>query len=264
MKIILIILILFFQIKSLFAVEYTNADLQNKIPFIKNYLIDCSSSLLNETRYRYENDSKEYLAVFKGENLNLDCLKDKYTNHLKKFRPPNYNIYADIFREGNKGYITTLLRNICVNKYCLDEDKILFRENTYWYFYDLYNVYGLDFKEIDNLDAKILIEFFMGTHTRNILFDLYSYDFTYLVDGYDLTFEKNFYYTYQAKGYFPNQGGAFWYNAKRDYKNNIIELIDTTGEYATCKIANDFSEKGQISKFMIENDISSFCVSKLN
>ena len=77
------------------------------------------------------------------------------------------------------------------------------------------------------------------------MFNISDNSFLYLYDG-DLEFERDYYIARWSKSYFPNMGGAFWYNSKRDYENNIVELIDMKSGYLYCASPDEFSEDGEI------------------
>ena len=260
-----ILVLIIFCFQFLMPYSYLGAltkdELLDTTDDLENYLQDCSTGKLETS---FIKDVLDFVFLIKGVNLDLSCLKNKYEEHLKKY--PSTNLKSpkiEILNEEtkNKLSITTFGRQVCVEGCSLDKDTIVFRDNTFWYFYDLLNAFGLDANFIENIEDKILIEFYVATHTKNIMFNISDNSFLYLYDG-DLEFERDYYIARWSKSYFPNMGGAFWYNSKRDYENNIVELIEMKSENIYCASPDEFYEDGEIQTFMLKNNISSFCVAR--
>ena len=124
-----------------------------------------------------------------------------------------------------------------------DEDSILFIGDKFWYIYDLYNSYGHKANFVQTLDNKIHIELYEITHTKNILFDTNTSQFSYLYDG-RLNFHEDYYIAEYTKNYFKN-GGAFWYSAKRNKSNALFN-------YEINKVVKRISKPlGEISKLSV-------------
>ena len=91
-----------------------------------------------------------------------------------------------------------------------------------------------------------------STHIKNIVFDIATKDFLYLYDGI-LEFHDDYYIASHSKSYFYG-GGAFWYSAKRDYQNNILELIDLKTNFSNCEDTKLYSWSGQLYDFILETN----------
>ena len=102
------------------------------------------------------------------------------------------------------------------------------------------------------LDNKIHIQLLESTHIKNIVFDITTKDFLYLYDGI-LEFHDDYYIASHSKSYFYG-GGAFWYSAKRDYQNNILELIDLKTNFSNCEDTKLYSWTGQLYDFILETN----------
>lgn len=261
-KIILFIVIFFI---SKISLSLTNEELLNTKPIIINYLTECSKIVDKKLEYKLPKSEMHMLLLIKGKSLDTNCLKKLFNNYLSINKPANgdyidLNIYLNRDEFGHT-LITSIGRQICGEDCNLSQDTILFENSNFWYFYDLFNDYGLNVEKIDKLESKLLLKFPTGTHTKNVIYDKYSDKFTYLTDG-TITFDEEYYIAEWSKGYLPNAGGAFWYSAKRDYNNKIIELIKIETVNTSCLSFDKFYEDSQISKFMKSNNIDKFCVAR--
>ena len=257
------IIILFFQ--SFIPLSYVGALDNDKLletsDLLKDYLQYCSGSKIETEIFKTE--YLNFVLLVKGQDLDLTCLQKEYSDHVKLYpmdgiKDPKIEI---LDKEENKTLITTFARDICVEGCKLSNDTIFFDDNSYLYFYDLYNAIPLDVNYLENNKDKFLLEFGSFTHTKNLIFTISTNTFIYVYDG-ELEFAEEYYISKWSKSYFPNQGGAFWYNAKRDYENNILELFDMKSDYTECASADKFYPDGQISNFMIKNNIPTFCVAR--
>ena len=261
-KFLTVIIILFFQ--SFIPLSYVGAIDNDKLletsGVVKDYLQYCSGSEIETDILKTEYIN--FVLLVKGQDLDLTCLQKEYSDHVKLYpiddiKDPKIEILDQ--EEENKILITTFVRDICVEGCKLSNHTIFFDDNSYLYFYDLYNAAPLDVNYLKDNKDKFLLEFFSWTHTKNVIFNTSTNNFLYLYDG-KLEFTEDYYIAKWSKGYLPNQGGAYWYNAKRDYENNILELFDMKSDYTECLSADEFYQDGEISNFMIKNNISTFCV----
>jgi len=223
----------------------------------------CSKGDLESHFFKREQNPDYMLGIFTGSNLNLDCLQEQYqrkvTNYPKTYlNDSSIKVSHDI--SYYKSYITNYDRVICAESCYLDEDSILFIGDKFWYIYDLYNSYGHKANFVQTLDNKIHIELYEITHTKNILFDTNTNQFSYLYDG-RLNFHEDYYIAEYTKNYFKN-GGAFWYSAKRDYNNNIIKLLDLKTNFSSCEEADNFSLTGALYEFILQSNKLQFCVER--
>ncbi len=95
----------------------------------------------------------------------------------------------------------------------------------------------------------------MTTHVRNYIFDINTKLFTSLPDG-GLKFKKDHILVKGQKSYFEG-GGAFWFESKRTYSGEIIELIS---EGNTCEDITRFQE--WLQKAMKKQGLQEFCVTR--
>ena len=262
MKRLLFVLLICFQtiIPLSYAEAIDNDKLQETTGILEDYLQSCSSSQIETEIFKTE--YLNFVLLVKGQDLDLTCLQKKYSDHVKLYpmddiKDPKIEILDQ--EEESKTLITTFVRDICVEGCKLTNDTIFFDDNSYLYFYDLYNAAPLDVNYLKDNKDKFLLEFFSWTHTKNVVFNASTNNFIYLYDG-KLELTEDYYIAKWSKGYLPNQGGAYWYNAKRDYENNILELFDMKTEYTKCLSADEFYQDGEISNFMIKNNIPAFCI----
>ena len=262
-KFLTVIIILFFQ--SFIPLSYVGAIDNDKLletsGVVKDYLQYCSGSEIETEILKTE--YLNFVLLVKGQDLDLMCLQKEYSDHLKLYprddiKDPKIEI---LDQEENKILITTFARDICVEGCKLSNDTIFFDDNSYLYFYDLYNAVPLDVNYLKDNRDKFLLEFGSWTHTKNVVFNTSTNNFIYLYDG-KLELSEDFYIAQWSKGYLPNQGGAYWYNAKRDYENNILELFDMKSDNIKCLSADKFYPDGEISNFMMKNNIPTFCVAR--
>ena len=254
-------IILFFQ--AFIPLSYVGALDNDKLletsDVVKDYLQYCSGSKIETEIFKTE--YLNFVLLVKGQDLDLTCLQKEYSDHVKLYpmdgiKDPKIEI---LDKEENKTLITTFARDICVEGCKLSNDTIFFDDNSYLYFYDLYNAVPLDVNYLKDNRDKFLLEFGSWTHTKNVVFNTSTNNFIYLYDG-KLELSEDFYIAQWSKGYLPNQGGAYWYNAKRDYENNILELFDMKSDNIKCLSADKFYPDGEISNFMIKNNIPAFCI----
>ena len=263
-KFLTIIMVLCFQ--TFIPLSYVGALDNDKLletsDILKDYLQYCSGSKIETEILKTE--YLNFVLLVKGQDLDLMCLQKEYSDHLKLYPRDDFkDLKIEILdqEEENKILITTFARDICVEGCKLSNDTIFFDDNSYLYFYDLYNAVPLDVNYLKNNRDKFLLEFGSWTHTKNVVFNTSTNNFIYLYDG-KLELSEDYYIAQWSKGYFPNQGGAYWYNAKRDYKNNIIELFDMKSDNTECVSADKFYPDGEISNFMMKNNIPTFCVAR--
>lgn len=263
-KVLTVIAVLFFQafIPLSYVQAINNDELQETTGVLEDYLQSCSSSQIETKNFKTE--YLNFVHLIKGQDLDLTCLQKKYSDHVKLYptdniKDPKIEILNQ--EEENKTLITTFVRDICIEVCKLSNDTIFFDNNSYLYFYDLYNAVPLEVNYLTDNKDKFLLEFGSWTHTKNIVFNTSTNNFIFLYDG-KLELSEDYYIAKWSKGYLPNQGGAYFYNAKRDYENNILELFDMQSDNIKCLSADKFYPDGDISNFMIKNNIPTFCVAR--
>ena len=222
---------------------------------IEHDLNKCSKGKIDSYFFHKEKDPDYWLGIYTSSNLDLECLREQFQNKITNYpvnflNNPRIKVSHDL--SYYKSYITNFNRVVCGERCYLDEDSILFVDDNYWYIYDLYNSYGHKANFIKTLDNKIHIQLLESTHIKNIVFDINTKDFLYLYDGI-LEFHDDYYIATHSKSYFYG-GGAFWYSAKRDYQNNILELIDLKTNFSNCEDTKLYSWSGQLYDFILETN----------
>ena len=97
-----------------------------------------------------------------------------------------------------------------------------------------------------------------STHQKNILFDTKTSEYLHLYDG-KLQFYDQYYISSYSKAYFDG-GGAFWYSAKWDYENNLLELLDIKSDFASCEDIKHFKGNTKIYQYMIRKNNLKNCM----
>jgi len=216
-----------------------------------DYLKNCSTS--NVEHYMLKDDyspaGRNRLDVFESTKLNLDCLEKKFEQHLdetiiRKQDTVSNGITFEMVE------IASLFSEQCGETCRPSSEVILIYKEQYWLVRGS-NDKGVESKFI-NKDT-ILIRNLMTTHRRNYFFDINTKLFTSLPNG-GLEFKKDHMLVNGQKSYFEG-GGAFWFNSKRNYSGEIIELIS---EGNTCEDIMMFHES--IQKAMKKQGLQEFCV----
>lgn len=159
----------------------------------KKQINECSDGITQTWTYL----TKGY--IFHGKNLDLECVET-----LKGL--PSYDD---------------------------EKDNFIFKDNLFWFFIDEWSIES-SVQEAPNgvvatsHDGRMSYNF----HIKNV-FQAKSQDeikVTELWDGAYYLYE-DYYISKSSKGSISSKGGTFWYDTKRNYDNEIIELLDA--EYAT-------------------------------
>ena len=215
-----------------------------------DYLKNCSAS--NVEHYILKDDYSPYrhrLDIFESTNLNLDCLEKKFEQHLdetiiRKQDTVSNGITFEMVE------IASLFSEQCGERCRPSSEIILIHKGRYWYMRGS-NDRGVESKFI-NKDT-ILVRNLMSTHRRNYFFDINTKLFTGLPNG-ELEFKKNHILVKGQKSYFEG-GGAFWFDSKRNYSGEIIELISNGN---TCEDITRLHVT--IQKAMKKQKLKEFCV----
>ena len=216
-----------------------------------DYLKNCSAS--NVEHYILKDDYSPYrhrLDIFESTNLNLDCLEKKFEQHLDEtiIRKQDTVSNGITFKMIE---IASLFSEQCGERCRPSSEIILIHKGRYWYMRGS-NDRGVESKFI-NKDT-ILVRNLMSTHRRNYFFDINTKRFTSLPNG-ELEFIKDHILVKGQKSYFEG-GGAFWFDSKRNYSGEIIELIS---EGNTCEDITRLHVT--IQKAMKKQGLETFCVS---
>ena len=240
-----------------------------------SYLDGCSGS--NTKYYSLVDKVPDYVdswnadtrsvEIFESTKLDINCLEKKFEHHLKNYPVESLGSSGSVpFDEiivrkqdtVSNGItfdmlvITSLFSQQCGERCKFSNEVILIHEGKYWYMRGS-NDRGVESKFI-NKDT-ILIRNLMTTHRRNYFFDINTKLFTSLPNG-GLEFKKDHILVKGQKSYFEG-GGAFWFDSKRNYSGEIIELIS---EGNTCEDITRFYES--IQKAMKKQGLQEFCVTR--
>ncbi len=244
------------------SVGYTKEENKYYLDHLKN----CSSS--NVEHYILKDDysppGRNRLDIFESTNLNLDCLEKKFEHHQKNYPVESWISGSVPFDEiiirkqdtMSNGItfdmivITSLFSQQCGERCKFSNEVILIYKEKYWYIRGS-NDRGVESKFI-NKDT-VLIKNLMSTHRRNYFFDINTKRFTSLPNG-KIEFKKDHILVKGQKSYFEG-GGAFWFDSKRNYSGEIIELISKDN---TCEDITMFHES--IQKAMKKQRLQKFCV----
>ncbi len=230
---------------------YSTGYAKEENKYYLDYLKNCSSS--NVEHYILKDDyspaDRNRLDVFESTKLNLDCLEKKFEQHLdetiiRKQDTVSNGVTFEMVE------IASLFSEQCGETCRPSSEVILIYKEQYWLVRGS-NDKGVESKFI-NKDT-ILIRNLMTTHRRNYFFDINTKLFTSLPNG-GLEFKKDHMLVNGQKSYFEG-GGAFWFNSKRNYSGEIIELIS---EGNTCEDIMMFHES--IQKAMKKQGLQEFCV----
>ena len=244
-----------------FSAGYTKEENKYYLDYLKN----CSVS--NVEHYILKDDYSPYrhrLDIFESTNLNLDCLEKKFEHHQKNYPVESWISGSVPFDEiiirkqdtMSNGItfdmivITSLFSQQCGERCKFSNEVILIYKEKYWYIRGS-NDRGVESKFI-NKDT-VLIRNLMSTHRRNYFFDINTKRFTSLPNG-KIEFKKDHILVKGQKSYFEG-GGAFWFDSKRNYSGEIIELISKDN---TCEDITMFHES--IQKAMKKQRLQKFCV----
>ena len=229
------------------SVGYTKEENKYYLDHLKN----CSSS--NVEHYILKDDyspaDRNRLDIFESTKLNLDCLEKKFEQHLdetiiRKQETISNGITFEMVE------IASLFSEKCGETCRPSSEVILIYKERYWFMRGS-NDKGVESKFI-NKDT-ILIRNLMTTHVRNYIFDINTTLFTSLPNG-GLEFKKDHILVNGQKSYFEG-GGAFWFESKRNYSGEIIELISDGN---TCEDITRFHET--IQKAIKKQKLKEFCV----
>ena len=237
-----------------------------------SYLDSCSGS--NTKYYSLVEKAPDYadswnadtrsVEIFESTKLDINCLEKKFEHHQKNYPVESWSGGSVPFDEiiirkqdtmsnvitFDMIVITSLFSQQCGERCKFSNEVILIHEGKYWYMRGS-NDRGVESKFI-NKDT-ILIRNLMTTHRRNYFFDINTKLFTSLPNG-GLEFKKDHILVTGQKSYFEG-GGAFWFDSKRNYSGEIIELIS---EGNTCEDITRLHVT--IQKAMKKQKLKEFCV----
>ena len=216
-----------------------------------NYLNECAMDVTHSSHHPH---SDEYpTLVFTGKDLSTDCLVEQFTLHHKNTKipdPNNSNKFLEVnnvelIKKGNYSTITSLYDFTCGEVCKIGENILIENENQFFLIVSLNSDAGYEANFVNK--NMIHIKEKMHTRTNNTLFNIVTRDFTDIGSG-DVEFTKDGYLKKGIKSYAFQDGepqGAFWFDARYSFDNNLIELIDYEGKDKQC-LPMKFFESNEI------------------
>ncbi|MEC7885982.1 MAG: hypothetical protein VX544_04280, partial [Pseudomonadota bacterium] len=221
------------------------------INMIQKYLEECSNS---EVKILFDQDAR--VDMFVGNQLDPNCLQQQFSDyrknatHFKIYTRDNFpwgkftgerderRVYPDDYDENisfskDESYISILAPDkVACGEICeFTYDHLIFFEDTFIYLTDSYGEYSY-ITEIDKDSIQYAMA--MGTHHRHYRYNVKdilnaqgTIDAMYLYGDFQ-TQKEDYYITSWEKTYW-DRGGALWISTKRNYQNEILELLDGNG-----------------------------------
>lgn len=246
-------------------INYAYADELKKIDATYyNYLNDCAKNIRSHSFFPYSQDSPT--TVYEGNNLSTECLINKFReHHLKNKIKDINNRYVNVGKveiTNKEKYLTiTSLFDFVCGENCRMGENILINDKDKFYLIVSFNSDAG--YEANLLKENIIhIQEHMFNKTNNTLFNTNTKYFNEIGSG-DITFIKNGYLKKGVKSYLfkdEEPQGAFWFDAKYLFNNELIELIDYEGEYKECLTKDFFQSNKEIIQLMEQTNKDLFCV----
>ena len=252
----------------LFVSFYSLADSKKYQMTYQNYLSKCATDVTNSLHHPYSD--KYPTLVFTGKDLSIDCLIDQFTLHHQNTKIPDLNNPNKFLKvnniefETNSDYSTiTSLYDFTCGENCKIGQNILI-ENKHKFF--LIVSFNSDAGYEANFVNKNMIHIKEKMHTRtvNTLFNIKTNYFNNIGSG-DVEFTKDGYLKKGIKSYAFQDGepqGAFWFDARYSFDNNLIELIDYEGKDKQCLPMKFFESNEIIINNLKQLNKESLCVMK--
>jgi hypothetical protein len=231
--------------KNIELIKYQNSKYQNYILVLEDLKIDClQKQNLEISRFVKNNDY--FSKMFKGK-----VYDGKYKINLINSEEDDF--FYEIISIQNP--FTFFAK--CGDRCEFGNEEILKVNNKFYY---MHHGHG-GFNNFVKLQKKQLAKFSiqLTTHKRNFFFNIKKGIFSYLPDG-DVKLYNSYYEVYWQKSYFKG-GGAFWYNARRDYEGNLLEILPRQpNQDFVCVNRDRLSD--EIKKFLIKSNKEEFCPSE--
>ena len=253
----------------------------NGIDLISNYE-KCTENIddILSCFVEFESNFREFNV---GDKIDLQVIRDnKSKNIVLEIFPIKDSFIAALGWSENFNNsipkIKSLENIICVEGCKLIDDYIYFYKNNYLYFYNNTHSYGYDINILErnnnqiiksnkwnlNNPHSILISQSTGTYTDNTLveFDKIINADNNIVNGLSLMdgkleFHDSYYIAKGKKSYLSTGGGAFWFDAIFNYKNEYIELLNTGSDcYKVDEFIKGYDKDLDKTKKDIERNLS--------
>lgn len=257
----LLILIIFISFSS-------SAKSDNYHATYQNYLDKCAANVTSSSHYPHS--SEHPTLIFEGENLSTDCLVEQFANHHKnskitQLNDPDKFLEVDkteFVERDNYSTITSLYDFTCGETCRIGKNILIENENKFYLIVSFNSDAGYE----ANLVNKNIIHIKENMHTRtnNTLFNIESKTFNNIGSG-NVEFSKNGYLKKGIKSYAFQDGepqGAFWFDAKYSFNNDLIELLDFDGKDKQCLPKAFFESNEIILKNLEKLKKESLCVMK--
>ena len=253
----------------------------NGIDLISNYE-KCTENIddILSCFVEFESNFREFNV---GDKIDLQVIRDnKSKNIVLEIFPIKDSFIAALGWSENFNNsipkIKSLENIVCVEGCKLIDDYIYFYKNNYLYFYNNTHSYGYDINILErnnnqiiksnkwnlNNPHSILISQSTGTYTDNTLveFDKIINADNNIVNGLSLMdgkleFHDSYYIAKGKKSYLSTGGGAFWFDAIFNYKNEYIELLNTGSDcYKVDEFIKGYDKDLDKTKKDIERNLS--------
>ena len=235
---------LFCTDKNIELIKYQNSKYQNYIFVLEDLKLDClqkqNLEISKLTKTRPNSD------MFKGEIYN-----EKYTINLINSEEDDF-MYELISLQNPFAYFAR-----CGDRCSFSKEEILKINNKFYY---MHHGHG-GFNNSVRVQKQNLVKFSIQlvTHKRNFFFNVNKGIFGYLPDG-DVKLYNSYYEVFMQKSYFKG-GGAFWYNAKRNYQGKLLELLpqqtNQSNSLSYCVSRERLND--ELKNFLIKLNKEEFC-----
>lgn len=233
-----------------------------------NYLNKCAMDVTYSSHHPYSD--KYPTLVFTGKDLSTDCLVEQFALHHKKSKipdPTNVNNFLEVsniefVKKDNHSTITSLYDFTCGENCKIGQNILIENKNKFYLIVSFNSDAGYEGNFVNK--NMIHIKEKMHTRTHNTLFNVKTHDFNNIGSG-DVEFTMNGYLKKGIKSYAFQDGepqGAFWFNARYSFDNNLLEIIDYEGEDQQCLPMKFFKSNEIIINNLKQFNKESLCVMK--
>lgn len=231
--------------KNIELIKYQNSKYQNYIFILEDLKLDC----LQKQNLEISKSIKTHpnSGMFEGKIYN-----EKYTINLINSEEDDF-IYELISLQNPFAYFAR-----CGDRCSFGNEEILKINNKFYY---MHHGHG-GFDNFVRVQKQNLVKFSiqLTTHKRNFFFNINKGVFGYLPDG-DVTLYNSYYEVFWQKSYFKG-GGAFWYNAKRNYQGKLLELLPKQPNQSNQILSYCVSRdrlNDELKNFLVKLNKEEFC-----
>jgi len=252
----------------LFVSFYSFADSKKYEITYLDYLNKCAMDVTHSSHHPYSDEHPT--LVFTGKDLSADCLVEQFTLHHKNTKIPDLNNPNKFLKvnnikfetKSNYSTITSLYDFTCGENCKIGKNILIENEHKFFLIVSFNSDAGYEANFVNK--NMIHIKEKMHTRTNNTLFNIETKYFTDIGSG-NVEFTKNDYLKKGIKSYAFQDGepqGAFWFDARYTFDNNLIELIDYEGKDKQCLPMKFFESNEIIVNNLKQLNKESLCVMK--